>query len=280
MKKIILLATLFSLSQSFAQVYNYGYNEITFKNMVSNGITYVKTGDAHFDSLLIAHLDAFWTFSEFSVVEQYKRPEKSSTALFITTKETTQKYMMDRKNQHVMVLQPAEIYVPRKDVKMEQTLGYMYLNGFYDLVSEEDEHRFAYMVVKALNQGFNLIKTKRLTGEPEALNDRVAAEVIGKGSPEVGHTLILNREQTRHAIVTEELDKLDITYRLLGEDEYYATLEKKNPKHVLLYFAVNRFTELALVRIADGKMLYSQHFREKYPTIEKKVLKSLAPYFK
>jgi hypothetical protein len=279
MKKIILLLTLFSCNCLIAQVYNFGANEVTYKNMLSNGVTYVKTGDPYFDSLMIAHLNEFWTISEFSIVEQYKRPDKTSTALFVTTKEVTSKHMMDRKNQHVLVLQPAEIYVPRKAVKMEQTLGYMYLNGFYDLVAEADEYRYSYILVKALNQGLSFIKDKRLTGEPEELNTKIAEAVTGEDGPSVGNTLILNREQTRHAIVTEDLDKLGIQYRLLGEEEYYTTLDKKDPQHIILYFSVNRFTELALVRVSDGEMLYAKHFRDGYQSIGKKELKSIAGFF-
>ena len=117
MKNIFLILFIFGINLSFAQVYNFGANEVTFKNMVTNGITYVKTGDAHFDSIMIANLEEYWTFSEFSTVEQYKRPDKTSTALFVTTKEFTKKHMMDRKNQHVLVLQHAEIYVPRKTLR-------------------------------------------------------------------------------------------------------------------------------------------------------------------
>lgn len=280
MKKYLIVALLFLTQFSFAQVYNFGSNEVTFKNLVKNGITYVRTGNAVFDSIMIANLEEHWTLTEFSVVDQYKKPHKSSTALFVTTKEWTQKHMMDRKNQHVLVLQPAHIYMPRKEVKMEQTLGYMYLNGFYDLVGEEDEHRFIYMLVKSLNKGFTLIKEKKLTGEPASLNDKVASEITNSQPPAVGHTLILNREQTRHAVVTETLDKMGIEYRTLGEKEYYTTLDQKDPTHIILYFAVNRFTELALVRVSDGKTLYAKHFREKYLTISKKEWKAMAPFFK
>ncbi|MFT5823151.1 MAG: hypothetical protein ACI8ZM_004411 [Crocinitomix sp.] len=280
MKKYLVVLFILFINLSFAQVYNFGANELTFKNMVNNGITFVKTGNSHFDSIMIANLDEYWTFSEVDTIGQYKRPAKTSTALFVTTKEFTKKHMMDRKNQHVLVLQPAEIYVPRKAVKMEQTLGYMYVNGFYDLVAEEEEYRYSYILVKSLNQGLNFIKDKRLTGEPEALNTKISEAVTGNNGPSVGNTLILNREQTRHAVVAEELDKLNITYRLLAEKEYYETLAKKNPEHIILYFAVNRFTEMALVSVSDGQMLYAKHFREDYPTITKKELKLIAGYFK
>lgn len=279
MKKII---TLFLLGASFVvqgQVYNFGANEVAFKDLISNGITYIRTGDPFFDSTLISALETHWKVTDFTVIDQYKRPEKTSTALFVTTKDRTGKHAMDRKNQHVLVLQPAEIYVPRKDVTMETTLGYMYLNGFYDLVDEKNEYRFAYILVKSLNQGISLIKEKRLTGEPIELNDKISAEIRGVDGPSVGNTLIINREQTRHAIVTAELDKLNIKYRLLGEEEYYNTLEKKDPSHIVLYFAVNVFTEMALVRISDGEMIYSKHFRENYPTLDKKELKLISGFF-
>ena len=279
MKKISTIFALFAVHTLIAQVYNFGANEITFKNLVNNGVTYVKTGNTVLDSTIISNLEKYWTFSDFSVVELYKRPEKTSTALFITTKEITRKHAMDRKNQHVLVLQPAELYVPRKKVNMEQTLGYMYLNGFYDLVAEKDEYKFSYMLVKALNQGLYIIKNKRLLGEPKELNELVATEITGTDGPSVGNTLILNREQTRHAINKESLDKLNIKYRLLAEEEYYKALDKKDPNHIILYFAVNRFTELALVRISNGEMLYAKHFRETYTTIAKKELKIMAAYF-
>jgi len=266
--------------QSEAQVYNFGSNEIAFKNLIKNGITYVKTGDSFFDSLMIDCLNQYWTLTEFSIVEQYKRPEKQSVAFFITEKEITRKHMADRKNQHVLVLQPASIYVPRKKVKMEETLGYMYLNGFYDLVSVEDEYRYIYMLVQGLNKGLSLIKEKRFTGDPDQLNAKVSSEIIGDQGPSVGNTLIINREQTRHTLLKSDLDKLNIKYRLLGEEEYYATLSKKDPSHIILYFAVNRFTEMALVNLASGKTLYAKHFRNGYSALDKKELKAIAGYFR
>lgn len=279
MRKLLFFVLLIGLNSAKAQVYNFGYNEITFRDLINNGITYVKTGDPFLDSVMIDCLESYWTLTDYSVVEQYKRPDKSSTAFFITTKEWTNKHMMDRKNQHVLVLQPAQIYVPRKDVKMEETLGYMYLNGFYDLVSEEDEYRFLYMIVKSLNRGLNLIKEKKLTGEPDELNTKVS-DLISEGAPLAGQTLIINREQTRHIIDKETLDKFGITYRLLAEDEYYKTIEAKNPTHVILYFAINRFTEMALVHISDGETLYLKHMRTEYKSIAKKELKEIAVFFK
>jgi hypothetical protein len=279
MKKILLLALIVINTTSFAQVYNYGADEITFKELIANGITYVRTGDSLFDAHVIEALENHWTITEFSVGDQYKRPEKTSTALFITTKDRTGKHMSDRKNQHVLVMQPAEIYVPRKDVKMEETLGYMYLNGFYDLVAQEDEYRYVYILVQSLNRGISLIKEKRLIGEPDDLNDKINDAIRGEDGPSVGHTLILNREQTRHAILTPDLDKLNIDYRLLAEEEYYETLAKKDPSHLILYFAVNRFTEMALVKLESGKTLYAKHFRGDYATLDKKELKEIAGFF-
>ncbi len=279
MRTILFLISLFLFGQANAQVYNYGANELTFKNLIENGVTYVKTSDAIFDSIVIATLEEYWTLTHVAIVDQYKRPEKNSTALFVTTKEWTKKHMMDRKNQHVFVLQPAQIYVPRKSVDMEQTLGYMYLNGFYDLVSETNEYRYASIVVRALHQGLSFIKNKRLTGEPSELNAKVAQEVIGTDPPRSGNILIINREQTRHAVDEEILKKMNIEYRLLGEEEYYETLEKKDPKHVILYFSVNKYTELALVKIATEEVLYANHFRENYPSILKKEWKKLSVYF-
>lgn len=279
-KNTFFLFLLIFLNTGFSQVYNFGSREMAFKNLINNGVTYVRTGDPYFDSIFIKNMEISWTITDFTVVDQYKRPEKTSTAFFITTKERTKKHMQDRKNQHVLVLQPAKIYVPRKKVKMEQTLGYMYFNGCYDLVDEKDEYRYIYILVKTLNDGLAVIKNKRLTGEPAELNEKVATEIRGTAPPSVGNTLILNREQTRHAVVLEELDKFNIRYRLLGEEEYYETITKKDPTHIILYFAVNRFTEMALVNVANGDILYCKHFRNDYPTIRKKELKAIAPFFR
>ena len=281
MKKVLILMLLSTLGKSgISQVYNFGASEVTFKNLIENGVTYVRTGDAFFDSIFIDCLEKYWTVTDFKVVDQYKRPEKTSTAFFVTIKERTKKHMQDRKNQHVVVLQPAEIYVPRKKVLMEQTLGYMYLNGFYDLVDEENEYRFVYILIKSLNEGITTIKNNRLNGEPEELNEKIAELITGTDAPLAGNTLILNREQTRHAVVTEQLDKFGIRYRLLAEEEYYETLSKKKSDHIILYFAINKFTEMALVKVDTGEILYSNHFRKEYPTLEKKELKTIAPYFR
>ena len=136
-----------------------------------------------------------------------------------------------------------------------------------------------YILVQSLNRGISLIKEKRLIGEPDDLNDKINDAIRGEDGPSVGHTLILNREQTRHAILTPDLDKLNIDYRLLAEEEYYETLAKKDPSHLILYFAVNRFTEMALVKLESGKTLYAKHFRGDYATLDKKELKEIAGFF-
>jgi hypothetical protein len=205
--------------------------------------------------------------------------KKHPQHFFLLPRKSQKKHAIDRKNQHVLVLQPASLYVPNKDVSMEETLGYMYLNGFYDLVKETDEVRFVYMLIRALNQGISVIQSKQLAGEPILLNEKVASEIRGTDGPSVGNTLLINREQTRHAIVTEELDKLGIKYRLLGEEELYKTMDQKDPTHIILYFAVNRFTEMALVRVSNGETIYAKHFREDYLTLDKKELKLIANFF-
>lgn len=279
MKQFLFAITILLTLEGSAQVYNFGANEITFKNLKEYGLTYRKTGDDFMDSLMITNLEKYWNFTEFHVLGKMERPEKTATLIFITTKELTKKHMMDRKNQHVLVILPAEGYVVHQQVTMETTLGYMYLNGFYDLVAENDEYRFMYMLFQSLNRGLSIIQNKRIIGEPEIINDQVAAEILGSDGPSVGNTLILNREQTRHVIQKEDLDKLGIRYRLYAEEEYYDAIAKKDPTQIILYFAVNRFTEVAMVRISDGELLYSKHYRDAVPSIDKKTLKLIAQYF-
>jgi hypothetical protein len=280
-KKMSIYFTLFFIPiVGVGQVFNYGYDEITYKNMLENGITYVKTGDTLFDSTMLACLDKYWTITEFKVVEQYKRPEKNNTALIVYTKEKTNKHMMDRQNQHVLVLKSAEDYAPRREVNMVETIGYMYFNGFYGLVAEQDEYKFIYLMIQSLHRGVSLIREKKLSGEDIELNAKITAAINNETVPSVGNTLIVNREQTRHAVNREMLEKLNIDYRLLSEEEYYATLAKKNPKHVILYFAENTFTEVALLQIVTGELFYTEHFRDDYSTIDKKTMKDkISPYF-
>ena len=110
MKFIIVFITTLIITSTHAQVFNYGSSDIAFRNMIANGITYIKTGDEIFDSTMVECLEKYWTISEFTTVEQYKNPEKNSTALLLIAKEPTKKYMNDRKNQHVLVLQTAKFY--------------------------------------------------------------------------------------------------------------------------------------------------------------------------
>lgn len=275
----LLLSVSFSIVGT-SQVYNFGTDEVAFKNFMKHGLTYRKCGDDYMDSLMISHLEKYWTCTSFTVLEKMVKPGEEETLIFITEKEWMKKHMIDRKNQHVLVVLPAEGYRVHQQVTMESTLGYMYLNGFYDLVKEEDEHRFLYMAIKAINDGLSSIMSQALNGEPIELNEKVAEDIRGKEGPIVGNTLILNREQTRHVIQKEELDKLGIKYRLFAEEEYYEAIEKKDPSHLILYFAVNRFTEVALLRLSDGELLYSKHCRDAVKSIDKKTLKYIAEYFK
>ncbi|WP_027418780.1 hypothetical protein [Crocinitomix catalasitica] len=281
MKNLFLISLLFfNFLNAHAQVFNSGTDEIAFKKFLTNGITYVKTGDVNFDSVMIACLEENWTITDFKVVEQYKRPEKTSNALFVTTKEKTNKHMMDRNNQHILVLKTADDYKPRMEVNMLETLGYMYFNGFYPLVDEPNEYKFIYLLIKSLNKGLTLIRDNQFSGEDEEINEKITEAISAAGVPSVGNILIINREQTRHAISEDLLKEFNITYRLLSEDEYYATIAKKDPTHVLLYFAKNTFTEVALVKVATGEMFYAEHFRKDYASIDKKVLKNkISLYF-
>lgn len=279
MRKLIFFSLLFSQICTFSQVFNFGANELSFKQLIENGITYIKTGDTIFDQQMVSNLEKYWTISDFVVIEQFKRPDKNSIALFVTEKKQTRKHMMDRKNQNILVLQPANLYTPRKTVDMNSTLGYMYFNGFYDLVASKDEYRFIYILTQALNKGLTIIKRNALTGNNLDLNAKIASIIIGKEPPTVGNILILNREQTRFSIDPNELKKLNINYRLFSEDEYFTTLSKKEPNHIILYFAINTFTEIGLINLGSGELFWTQHLQNEYDVIRTKELKAIAPYF-
>jgi hypothetical protein len=270
---------LFSQICTFSQVFNFGANELSFKQLIENGITYIKTGDTIFDQQMVSNLEKYWTISDFVVIEQFKRPDKNSIALFVTEKKQTRKHMMDRKNQNILVLQPANLYIPRKTVDMNSTLGYMYFNGFYDLVASKDEYRFIYILTQALNKGLTIIKRNALTGNNLDLNAKIASIIIGNEPPTVGNILILNREQTRFSIDPNELKKLNINYRLFSEDEYFTTLSKQEPNHIILYFAINTFTEIGLINLGSGELFWTQHLQNEYDVIRTKELKAIAPYF-
>ncbi|MFT4603267.1 MAG: hypothetical protein ACI857_003455, partial [Arenicella sp.] len=110
MRKLLFITFTFLAIQSNAQVFNYGHQHLVYKNLIANGICFMKTGDSIFDASMVKSLEKYWTISEWSTVERYKRPPKETTAMFITTKTKTKKHVMDRKNQHVLVLQPAALY--------------------------------------------------------------------------------------------------------------------------------------------------------------------------
>ena len=104
MKKLIIFIFVIAPLVGSAQVFNYGHKDLAFKNLLENGVCYMKTGNEQFDSTVLAALDEHWTITEFDFVEKYKHPRKESTAFFVTTKTRTKKHVMDRKNQHVLVL--------------------------------------------------------------------------------------------------------------------------------------------------------------------------------
>src|SRR5690606_10679416 len=101
-------------------------------------------------------------------------------ALFVTTKTRTKKHVMDRKNQHVLVLQPAKLWKKDKQVPFDETLGYMYFNGFYEVMEEEEEHLFVRYMVQCLNKGLTLIKGKKFHNDNNNLNEQIATEITAE----------------------------------------------------------------------------------------------------
>jgi hypothetical protein len=280
MRHLYLVFLILFAGSAKAQVYNFAVNEKLFIRLMEKGITYCKTGNEKLDSVIVASLGNYWSITQYSVIEPFKRPDRFTIALHLTEKEWLNKHFVDRQNKHVLCLQPEEEYAPRKDVKMEQTLGYMYFNGFYGLMADEEEYHFAPYIIKALNDGITAIQQRRLLGEPKELSLKAAKAVVGNEPPSSGNLLIINREQTRHAIDVEMLDNMNIKYRLFSEEEFYKTVAQKNPKHVLLYYAKNRFTEIGLYRASDYEMLYFDHIRGDYPEMKKKDWKALSVFFK
>jgi len=280
MRHLFLPVIFLLFNSAYSQVYNYAVNEKLFIQLMEKGITYCKTGNEKFDSVMVDALGKYWSATQYDIIEPFKRPARFTIALHLTEKEWQNKHFIDRQNKHVLCLQPEDKYAPRKDVKMEETLGYMYFNGFYGLMAEDQEYLFAPFIVKALNNGIAAIQRKRLLGEPSTLSIRAAKSIIGNEPPSSGNLLIINREQTRRAIDVALLDKMKINYRLFSEEAFYKTVAQKNPKHVLLYYAKNRFTEIGLYRAANYEMLYFDHIREDYPEMTKKDWKALAKFFK
>lgn len=279
MRSITLLFSLFLSLQLNAQVFNYGYKDLAFKNLLENGICFLKTGDSIFDASMLDALDKYWTISEFTSVEKYKHPPKEMTALFVTTKTRTKKHMMDRKNQHVLVLQPAVAWKKDKQVPFDQTLGYMYYNGFYELLEHEDEHLFNRYIIQILNKGLTIIKEKKFHNNNLDLNEQIAGEIIERQKGLLGNTLILNREALVHFVDIKQIEKNNITNRLYAKGDFYGALNTESRTEYLLYYSVNTRTELSLINILTGEIIYTKHFPEGYTLIKPKEIKLLAPYF-
>ncbi|MEX1002457.1 MAG: hypothetical protein WDZ35_10125 [Crocinitomicaceae bacterium] len=279
MKKGIVLVVSLIAFQAFSQMFNYGHKDLAFKNLLDNGICYLQTGDSLFDHKMLDALDKYWKISDYTTVEKYERPPKETTALFVTTKEPTKKYMMDRKNQHVLVLQPAKLYKKDKQVPFDQTLGYMYYNGFHEMLAEDEEHLFNRYIIQALNKGLSLIKEKQLHNSNETLNEQIAEEITQQSKGQMGNTLILNREFLVHFIDEDKLKKYDITYRLFAKELFFEALKTSNRTHYLLYYSVNTKTDLSLINLVTGELLYVKHFPEGYTELEPKELKIIADYF-
>jgi hypothetical protein len=270
---------------SFSQVFNQGYNHTSYKNMLTNGITYIKTGDAFFDSVMIETLEDHWKICEFKSIERYKEPEQNSTALFITSQKPIREHQQDRKNPRIITLLPAKFFDEGADyetnpVDMEKTLGYMYFNGFHDIIDEKDEYRYLQMIIVSLNEGLTLIKEEQFADVTEELNADVSNAIISKHKGLVGNTLILHRDQTKRAIDIEKVKASGIRYRLLATEEYESVLKGKDPAHYVLYFGENKYTELSIIRIQTGEIIYTKHFSQDYLTIGKKEMKAIFAYFK
>lgn len=270
---------------TFAQVFNQGYTNEAFKNLVTNGITYIKTGNTVFDSVMIETLEDNWKISSFTSIERYKEPEQNSTALFVTHQKPIREHQQDRKNDGIITLMPAKFFDEGADyehnpVDMTKTLGYMFFNGFHDIVYEKDEYRYLKMMIVCLNQGLTTIKEEEITDVEDLLNSKVSSAVIAKYKGLVGNTLIIHRDQIKRAIDIEKVKASGIRYRLLATEEYQQVLEKKDPSHYVLYFGENKYTELSVIRIETGELIYTKHFPQDYLTIGKKEMKAIFAYFR
>jgi hypothetical protein len=268
-----------------AQVFNVGYTNESFKNLFTNGITYIKTGNAFFDSVMVKRLEQHWKVSSFSVIERYKEPAQNSTALFIAHQKPIRDNQQDRKNDGILVLMPAKYFDEGADyehdpVDMTKTLGYMFFNGFHDIIYEKDEYRYLKMMLVPLNEGLSIINEKQFYDLEEILNQNVSAAIIEKHKGLVGNTLIIHRDQIVHTIDIEKVKASGIRYRLLADTEYHSVIEKEDPNHYMLYFGNNRYTELSLIRIQTGEIIYTKHFHNDVLSIPKKELKSIFAFFK
>jgi hypothetical protein len=279
MKKSILVIFLITGISAKSQVFNFGHQDLAFKNLLANGICFLKTGDSIFDESMLAALDKYWTVSEFTSVERYKKPPEDMTAFFVTTKTATKKHVMDRKNQHVLVLQPAKVYKKDKTVPFDQTLGYMYYNGFYELLGEDEEYLFNRYIVQCINKGLSIIKEKEFHNNNLDLNEQIAAEITERSKGLLGNTLILDREALVHFIDIKTIEKYNITNRLYAKADFFKALSTQSRTEYMLYYSVNTRTELSLINILTGETIYTKHFPEGYTLIKAKEIKLIAPYF-
>jgi hypothetical protein len=278
-KSILFSFILFLTINTNAQVFNFGHQDLAFKNFLENGICFMKTGNAEFDSTMLEALDKYWTITDFTYVEQYKHPPKEMTAMFVTTKTKTKKHVMDRKNQHVLVLQPAKLWKKGKQVPFDQTLGYMYYNGFYELLKEEDEPMFNRYVVQCLNKGLTIIKEEEINNNNQDMNEQIAASIVERSKGLLGNTLILNRENLVHFLDIKKVEKYGMTHRLFAKEDFLKQFNTTNRTWYMLYYSVNTRTELSLININTGELIYTRHFPEGYQMIKPKDLKLFAPYF-
>lgn len=272
-------------ASSFAQVFNQGFGNTNFKNLLLNGITYVKTGDSLFDATMMKTLEQHWKITSYTSVELYKEPEKNSTALFVTSQKAVRVHQQDRKNPRIITLMPAKFFDEGADygttpVDMDKTIGYMYFNGFHDIIHQQDEYRYLTMMIVSLNEGLTQIKENQFMDVDAVLNASISKSIIAKHKALVGNTLILHRDQSIHAIDMEKVKASGIRYRLLADAEYHTVLDEKNPFHYVLYFGENKYTELSLIRIFTGEIIYTKHFPQEYITIGKKEMKAIFAYFK
>jgi len=280
LKTGLLAVHFLAVVSSFSQVFNQGIHQAEFKNMLKNGIVYVKTDDAKFDSCMISALETIWTVSEFDTIAKWGHPDKTKTILFITTKKPAREFFEDRRNQKVLVLYPGSMYELKGEPKMERTLGYIYFNGFFDLMEQKQEYLFAKMMLGSLDAGIKWINEHRLEDVGLILNQSIGETIIAESGTPVGNTLIIHREQTTNYLDMKLVEKAKIRHRLVGQDEYYKLIGSGNENYYALYFAVNDFTELSIVNIKTGKIIFTRHFHEDYPKLTSKEVKAIARYFK
>lgn len=280
-KHILGVALLTQVFFSYGQVFNHGSGEIFFRNMLQYGITYSKCDNNEIDSTVIAALEEHWTVSDFQVIERLGRPDKKASVLFFTKKDRTKKYFQDRKNPNVLVLYPAMHYkLTKDDVNMDQCLGYMFYDGFFELLPDTSEHLFIHMMISSLNEGLTRIKENSFKKVGDDLNNSVSESINTNTKYSLGNTLLIHRELTRKVVDMEKVKKAGIRHRLIGQDEFYDLIKAKDKTHYVLYFSKNRFSEISIINIATGQIVYTKHFFEDYPSIKPKEYKEIAAYFK